>query len=123
MPLAIIVAQWHHITLEIFVNTGSGNGFMPDGMKSLPQVDLNNHDINQKFFFYEIYKFDIIPTSSRRQGVPSRSYECLVSNTLLTLNTPFGIFIVSCYIGLHLIQFCYIPQVMMNGIIYYTIML
>ena len=49
MPLTIIVAQRHYIALEIFVNTGPGNGLMPDGMKPLAQVDLNTHDINPKF--------------------------------------------------------------------------
>ena len=110
MPLAIIVAQWHHIALEIFVNTGSGNGLMPDGMKPLPQVDLNTHDINPKFFLWNLqiwHYTDIIQ-------------EAMSSIKILWM--PFGIFIVSCYIGLHLIQFCYIPQVMMNGIIYYTMM-
>ena len=107
MPLTIIVAQQHYIALEIFVNTGPGNGLMPDGMKPLAQVDLNIHDIIPKFMkFTNLTLYRHHPGGNEFQW----SYECLLEYSL-------------CYIGLHLIQFCYIPQVMMNGIIYYTMML
>ena len=110
MPLTIIVAQRHYIALEIFVNTGPGNGLMPDGMKPLAQVDLNTHDINPKFSM----KFTNL-TLYRHHPGGNEFHQDLMN--------AFGIFIASCYIGLHLIQFCYIPQVLMNGIIYYTMML
>ena len=47
--------QWHHIALEICVNTGSGNGLMLDGTEPLHQVDLNTHDINPKSWVFGVH--------------------------------------------------------------------
>ena len=33
-------ALWHHMATEIWVNTGSGNGLLPDGTKPLPEPML-----------------------------------------------------------------------------------
>ena len=33
---------WHHMATEIWVNTGSGNGLLPDGTKPLPEPMLTD---------------------------------------------------------------------------------
>ena len=40
--LILIVAWWHHMASEIWVNFGSGNGSLPDGTKPLPEPMLTN---------------------------------------------------------------------------------
>ena len=39
----LIGAKWRHMALEILVNTGSGNGLLPDGTKPLPVPLLTYH--------------------------------------------------------------------------------
>ena len=41
--IKLIGAQWRHMALEILVNTGSGNGLLPDGTKPLPEPMLAYH--------------------------------------------------------------------------------
>ena len=38
-----IVAKWSHMTTELRVNIGSGNGLLPDGTKPLPEPILISH--------------------------------------------------------------------------------
>ena len=39
----LIGASWRHMALDILVNTGSGNGLLPDGTKPLPELMLTYH--------------------------------------------------------------------------------
>ena len=39
----LIGALWRHMVIEILVNTGSGNGLLPDGTKPLPEPMLTYH--------------------------------------------------------------------------------
>ena len=39
----IIVAYWRHMVTQIWVNTDSGNGLVPDGTKPLPEQMLTSH--------------------------------------------------------------------------------
>ena len=41
--LAISLTQWRHMALEILINTGSGNGLLPDGTNPLPEPMLTSH--------------------------------------------------------------------------------
>ena len=38
-----IVAEWLHMSTQIWVNIGSGNGLLPGGTKTLPEPMLTNH--------------------------------------------------------------------------------
>ena len=38
-----IVSWWHYMVWEILVNTGLGNGMLPDGTKPLPDSMLTYH--------------------------------------------------------------------------------
>ena len=37
------MANWRHLATYIWVNIGSGNGFLPDGIKPLPGLMLSSH--------------------------------------------------------------------------------
>ena len=58
------MAYWHHMLTYIYrilVNIGSGNGFMPDGIKPLPEAMLTYHgevpdDIHLSSNSYEMLK-------------------------------------------------------------------
>ena len=39
----LIVAEWHHVVSNSFVDIGTGNGLLPDGNKPLPEAMLTNH--------------------------------------------------------------------------------
>ena len=39
----MFVAKGGHMALDILVNTGSSNGFVPDGTKPLPEPMLTYH--------------------------------------------------------------------------------
>ena len=39
----LIVAKWHHMATETWVNIGSGNGLLPDGTKPLPEPMLTDN--------------------------------------------------------------------------------
>ena len=39
----LIVAKWHHMVTEIWVNIGSGNGLLPDGTKPSSGAVLTDH--------------------------------------------------------------------------------
>ena len=43
VPHSLNVAYRHHLTTWIWVNTGSGNGLVPDGTKPLPESMWTNH--------------------------------------------------------------------------------
>ena len=62
------LTQWCHMALEILVKTGSGNGLLPDGTKTLPEPMLTYHqlrscDIHLKTLSWEDLK---IPISKAR---------------------------------------------------------
>ena len=42
------------MALEILVNTGSGNGLLPDGTKPLPEPMLTYHQLVPVAFIYDI---------------------------------------------------------------------
>ena len=79
------MAQWRDMASKILVNTGSGNGLLPDGTETIPEpswitiheildihsnVCLNTQDINPQVVF-EISTFEIIATPPRGQWVNS----------------------------------------------------
>ena len=39
----LILASWHHMVTEIWVNTDSGKGLLPNDTKPLPETMLTNH--------------------------------------------------------------------------------
>ena len=41
--IKFIFAEWCQVASEILVNTGSGNGLLPDGNKQLPETVLTSH--------------------------------------------------------------------------------
>ena len=56
--IQLIVALWHHMATEVWVNIGSGNGLLPDGTKPLPEPMLTYHqwgpDIHQEEISWEM---------------------------------------------------------------------
>ena len=40
----LVVAEWRHMATWIEVNTGSGNGLLPDGIKPLHEPMLTNDE-------------------------------------------------------------------------------
>ena len=48
----LIVSQWRHMATKIWVNTGSGNGLLPDGTKPLPEPMLTYHQQRTATFIW-----------------------------------------------------------------------
>ena len=74
-PLAPSEAIWHH---RNWVNTGSGNGMMPDGTKPLPKPMLTSlityHDIHLKAIFQVMLKISVTKICLKFINLKVQSY-------------------------------------------------
>ena len=48
-PVAYFNSLWRHMATQAWVNIGSSNGLLPDGIKQLPQSNVNLPSINSMF--------------------------------------------------------------------------
>ena len=52
----LTVAYWRHMATQMWVNTGSGNGLVPDGTEPLPEPMLTSHQWGAVAFIWEQFQ-------------------------------------------------------------------
>ena len=88
-----MVAQWHHMMTEIWVNIGSGNGLLPDGTKPLPEpmLDLSSvrcHGIHLRALSLDDVK---IPINKTRLKTAVLKWHPGLPGANELINTPLGL--------------------------------